>query len=359
MNYSVNIKYPALIIDIDKLESNTRFFVDSCSKYNIEIAAVTKCYCAIPELAYAQIRGGAKILADSRISNLKKIAELPASKMLIRIPMLSEVGDVVRYADISLNSEIEVIKALSEEAVKKKKKHKVVLMIEMGDLREGCLPEDAVSLAGEIIRQDGLIFEGIGANFSCISGILPDKENLSRLTDIADRIYEHYKVWGNMISGGNSCSYPLMRSGQMPERINNLRIGGIILHGFDAQAGKPIEGVFPDVFILKAEIVEIKDKPSKPFGTAGLDAFGNAPVFEDHGVRKRALLAVGRQDLRIEAVYPKVFGAVIVGASSDHMVVDVTDCKQDYKVGDVLEFGLYYGGILSACTSDYVKKIIK
>ena len=353
------MKYPILIINKRKLEENTRFFIENCNKYGVEVTAVTKCYCAIPELAEAQVRGGARMLADSRIENLKKLVDIDVPKMLVRIPMLSEIEDVVEYTDISLNSEIEVVKALSAAAIKRNKKHKVMLMIDVGDLREGCLVEDALTFADEIIKQKGVILSGIGANFSCISGVMPDKEKLEQLIEVADKVYQKHRISVPLMSGGNSCTYFFMKFGEMPQRINHLRLGGIILHGYNPFSKKFIEGAHSDVFTLAAEIIEVKAKPSMPFGEIGLDAFGNVPMFSDNGIRKRALLAIGKQDVKIDAIYPKTPGVIIIGASSDHLVVDVTNCAQDYKVGDVMEFGLFYGGILTACTSDYVSKHIK
>ena len=96
-----------------------------------------------------------------------------------------------------------------------------------------------------------------------------------------------------------------------------------------------------------------------PIGEIGRDAFGEKPVFEDKGMMKRAILSIGRQDARIENLSPRDGGAEIIGASSDHMLLDVTACKRRLKVGDIMEFNLSYGGLLSVITSSYVSKIIR
>ncbi len=352
------MNYPALIIDQNKLEENTKIVIKNCGDYGIEVAAVTKCYCALPELARVQIRGGAKMLADSRVENLKKLKDLPVPKMLIRIPMISQAADVVAYADISLNSEIEVIKALSLEAVKHGKKHKVIMMIDIGDLREGCLFEDALGLADEIIAQEGIILAGIGANYSCFGGVLADENNLNQLLFVKNAVEKKHGIKMEYVSAGNSCSYHVMEAGEIPAGVNHFRLGELIILGYDVQIKKTVEGTHRDVFTLAAEIVELKDKPSKPFGKIGVDAFGCVPVFPDYGIRKRAILAVGRQDCRIDDLTPRTEGATITGASSDHMIVDLTDCKENFKVGDVLEFDVAYGALLALCTSEYVTKNI-
>ncbi|MEI8216922.1 MAG: alanine/ornithine racemase family PLP-dependent enzyme [Eubacteriales bacterium] len=352
------MKYPALIIDKKKLEENTRIIVDNCKAYGIAVTAVTKCYCAIPELAIAQVKGGANMLADSRIENLKKLKDIPVPKLLIRIPMLSQVEEVVRYADISLNSEISVIKALSDESVKQGKVHKVIFMIDLGDLREGCLIEDAMDVIDEIVHLEGVCLAGIGSNFSCFGGVLADKDNLQVLVNLKENIAQKHGLKIEYITAGNSASYHVMEAGDVPKDVNHFRLGEIILLGKDEQTGKIVENINSDVFTLVAEIIELKDKPSKPFGKIGVDAFGMIPSFEDIGIRKRAIFGIGRQDVKVDDLFPKVSGAKIIGASSDHMIVDLTDCEKDYKVGDLMEFQVAYGALLALSTSEYVSKNI-
>jgi predicted amino acid racemase len=49
---------------------------------------------------------------------------------------------VVRSADISLNTELDTLKKLSYYAKASNKNHQVIVMVELGDLREGVLPID-------------------------------------------------------------------------------------------------------------------------------------------------------------------------------------------------------------------------
>ena len=53
------------------------------------------------------LRGGAVGLGDSRVENLARLAGLDGStsRTLIRSPMLSQAGQVVRTRDASLNTE--------------------------------------------------------------------------------------------------------------------------------------------------------------------------------------------------------------------------------------------------------------
>ena len=351
------MNYPALIINLNKIEQNTRAVLDQCKKYNISLTAVSKCYCGISEIALAQLRGGATMIADSRVHNLKKLQMLPVKKMLIRIPMISQADDVVRYADYSMNSELKTIKALSNSAVSQGKIHKIVFMIDIGDLREGCLPENALIVIQEIIKLQGVTLEGIGANFGCFGGVMPEYDNLHILVELAEEVKKLFGVDVNIISGGNSFTYTTMVQGQCPKEINHFRLGDILLTGYDTRLSNMVPGAAEDAITMICEIVELLNKPSKPFGRIEKDAFGNVPYFEDKGNRKRAIFAVGRQDIRIEEVFPIEKGMEVLGASSDHMIVDVTEYDKELEVGSLVPFRLTYGALLAAFNSEYVEKV--
>ena len=46
----------------------------------------------------------------------------------------------------------------------------------------------------------------------------------------------------------------------------------------------------------------------------------------------------------------------VLGASSDHLILDVTKSDREYKVGDTVQFTLEYGAVLRLATSEYVTK---
>ena len=114
-----------------------------------------------------------------------------------------------------------------------------------------------------------------------------------------------------------------------------------------------------DVFRLEAEVVEVKEKPTYPQGELGADAFGRKPVYEDRGLRLRAILALGRADVGdMETLRPTMPGVTVVGGSSDHCILDVTDAPQPVQVGDVLSFRLCYSHVLYATQRDDVPVVI-
>lgn len=349
--------YPRLEINIGKLKTNVRVLHDLCQTYNIDMAMVTKSYCAIPEVVEELTEQYVDYIADSRIENLKNISHIKLPKILLRVPMLSEVEEVIKYADISFNSELKIINALNEEAKKLDTVHKVVIMVDLGDLREGYFKEeDLFNAVEEVLTLSNIELYGIATNLTCYGAIIPSYDNLGRLSSLAKEIENKYKVRLQFVSGGNSSSIDLMMSGNMPDGITNLRLGEAIVLGRETAYGKNLEGTYQDAFKLVCEIVELKEKPSLPIGEVGVDAFGNKPVYEDKGIIKRAIVGIGKQDLDITSIQVVDSQVEILGASSDHMILNMSECDREYHVGDKVEFLVEYGGLVTACTSKYVSK---
>lgn len=350
------MSYPKMTINLSTIKDNTKVMVDLCEKRNISVAGVTKVFCADPRIAQSYVDGGLSYLADSRIENLIRLKSFKIPKIMLRMPMKSEVEKIIDYADISLNSEIDTIRELSKKALEKDKSHKIILMVDLGDLREGYFKEeDLFSAVEEIIELKGVKLIGLGTNLTCYGGVIPNKVNLGRLNRINQKIKEKYNLDLEIISGGNSSSVYLLEESKI-QGINNLRLGESLILGTEAAYGKQIKGTKNNAFNLKAEIIEIKEKPSLPTGELGKDAFGKTPTFVDRGCRKRIICAVGKQDTDFDGLYPLDKDIIILGGSSDHLILDGSDSKVDYKIGDIIEFRMTYVSILRAMTSEYISK---
>ena len=371
--------YPRLLIDIEKLKHNIDVLGALAGKAGCSLSIVTKSICA-DDRACDMIASHPAVsyMADSRISNIKKYHEKAhaAGKqtLLLRLPMMCEIEDVVKYADISFNSEVSTIKALNEEAGRQGVIHRVVLMVDLGDLREGiffrdlsfedkkhCCRKasgpDAVLNAARLVQDsENLELYGISTNLTCYGAIIPKHDNLSVLCEIAECIENELGVKLQMISGGNSSSVYLVDKNELPEKINNLRPGEGYLLGNETAYGKRIEGTFDDALMIEAQIIELKRKPSVPIGEVGMDAFGNRPEFEEHGIITRAILGIGEQDMDVTGMIPVDKKIRVLGASSDHMILDVTEAEQHFHVGDTVRFKLKFGAMLKAATSTYVEK---
>ena len=351
--------YPCIEVDLSKLTHNVKQIVALCDKNHIEVACVTKVFCAKIPIVEALIRAGVTQVADSRILNLKNLQHLDCKKMLIRIPMISEANEVVMYSDVSLNSEIETIRQLSKAAKKLNKIHKIILMVDLGDLREGVLIGDVIDTVSEIVKLGNVKLIGLGTNVTCYGGVIPDKNNLGELIKLKLDIEEMFNICLPVISGGNSSSLYMVINDTIPKGITQLRIGEAIVLGRETSYGKAVLNCYNDAFILKGEIVEVKSKPTVPIGNIGMDAFGEIRHYEDKGIRRRAIVAIGRQDIRLEGLCAVDNNISIFGASSDHLIIDVTDCKKAIKVGDIVDFKVDYGCLLLAMTSKYVEKYYK
>lgn len=349
---------PMIEINLEKIRHNVKVVGELCYKVGIEPVGITKVSNGSVEIAQALLDGGVNIIGDSRLKNLKRYFNLDAKKMLIRLPMISEVKDLVQYADISLNSEIKVIRKISEEAKMINKVHEIILMIEVGDLREGIYDRNEImEIVRETLELEGVKLVGIGTNLNCFGSIKPSKENLGILIDIKNEIKKEFGVELETVSGGNSGSLALVLNGEMPKGVNQIRIGTAFLLGLIEVNLPRITNTYDDAFKLFAEIIEIKNKPSKPFGEFGVDAFRNTPIFQDKGIRKRAICAIGKQDCDPNFMYPEDKRVEIIGSSSDHLLLDITDCEKSYEIGDKVSFVLDYVAILRAMTSDHVSKV--
>ncbi len=352
------MSYPRLIADVSKFRSNMRTVVGWCRDKGISIAYVTKCTLADPTLCAAAQEEGASFFADSRLLNLSRLPS-GSPRMMLRIGCPQEADEIVKLADISLQSEIETIRALGKAAKAQGKKHRVALMIDLGDLREGIYFKNAegiLTAAETVVRESALELYGVGTNLTCFGGIVPSQENLSVLADIADDLRRRYTLPLPFVSGGNSSSLPLLLSGHMPEGVTNLRVGESILLGTDTAHGGPLAGLHQDVFTLEAKLVEIQQKPSRPVGKSSINAFGEKVVFEDRGTMVRGICAIGRQDVDMEGLRPLDKEIEILGGSSDHLLVDLTK-RPSMRVGDTLSFAPSYGALLRLYTSPFVEKI--
>jgi predicted amino acid racemase len=266
------------------------------------------------------------------------------------------VEDVVTSIEISLNSELLVLEAISKAAQKRRIIHKIILMVDLGDLREGIWPDDLLPIVREVVKLPNIRIVGLGTNLSCYGGVVPTVDNMNQLVDLAHQIERRFNLKLRYISGGNSSSLNLIASGNMPKEVNHLRIGEGILLGRETVNRTPWPDTYQDAFILHAEVIEKKQKPSVPIGEISEDAFGNKPVFEDKGNMFRAILNIGRQDVDISGITTVDPRLSILGASSDHLLVDVTAAKDEVRVGYDLKFTLNYGALLAAMTSMYVEK---
>ena len=349
---------PRLEVDLDKIRHNTTTLVRLLAEQDISVTGVTKAVLGSPEIARVMLVSGVAGLGDSRIENLQRMRRsgIDAPMTLIRSPMISQVEDVVATADISFNTEIAVIEALSTVAEETDNSHGVVLMVELGDLREGIMPDDVMGAARETLNFPGIELVGIGTNLACQSGVVPDAQKMGELSAMAVELEHEFGIGIKTVSGGNSGNVPWVFSKAPSGRINDLRLGESILLGREPLHRQPIAGLHTDAIQLVGEVIEIKDKPIRPWGELAETAFGEIAPEEGSGHISQAILAIGRQDIDPSGLgLPD--GMTICGASSDHLVVNAAGNR--LAIGGEISCTLNYSALLRATTSPFVTTTTK
>lgn len=351
-----NKRYPRLLCDLPLLRRNVEEVTRRCHEAGIRVAGVVKGVNAQMPMAEQFARGGCDQLASSRLDQIERVrrAGLGLPTLLIRIPMMSELEDVARFCDYSLESDLSVLEALNGVCLRQGVRHKVILMADLGDLREGFWDKnELVEVCARVERElPHVHLAGIGVNLTCYGSTKPTPEKMHELLALRRRIEARIGRTLEVASGGATSSFTLVHWGTMPEGIDHLRIGEAILLGKDLQVDwgiRDMDYLQMDALTLRAEVIEVKDKPTYPIGEFAIDAFGRKPVYEDRGVRRRAILALGRADVgELESLIPREPGLTVIGGSSDHCIVDVEDCPRHLEVGDVVEFSLCYSHMLYA-----------
>lgn len=321
----------------------------------ISVSGVTKAALGLPDIAGAMLAAGVSGLADSRIENIRTMrrAAVDAHMTLIRSPMISQAALVVRNADTSLNTELDVISELSKAAQAADRTHGILLMVELGDLREGIMPADLENVVRRTLDFPNISLKGIGTNLACRCGVAPDATNMGELSALADAIDATFGPVITIVSGGNSSNLEWVLGSADTGRINNLRLGESILLGCEPLHRQPIDGLHTDAITLVAEVIESNVKPSQPWGEIAETAFGAAIPTLDSGCISQAILALGNMDTDPEGLTPPA-GIEILGSSSDHLVVD--SGQTPLALGAEMTFQLNYSALIRAMASPFVAR---
>ena len=356
------MKAPRLEIKLNQLQHNAKKLLENLALQGISITGVSKATMAMPEIVNIWINAGIHSIGESRIENIESINKVNnrVRTLLTRIPMLSQVDQVVSQASISCNSELSVLTALAAAAEKQNLRHGVLLMVELGDLREGILPKDLNEVVKQVMNLPNLELIGIGANLGCQNGVAPDQKNMNELSLIMNNVEADFRIKLEWCSGGNSANLPWLTAGGKPDRLNHLRIGEALLLGREPLTRTIIKGLYTDAITLVVEVIETKLKPTTPWGIQYQTSFSDAPSKQNQKSNddrneifdSRILLAIGEQDIDPSGL--KADGIEIKGASSDYLVV--SSSQNTLKVGCEQRFSLNYSALLRAMTSPYIKK---
>ncbi|MFW7414819.1 alanine racemase [Demequina sp. SO4-18] len=347
---------PRIEVDLAAIEHNTRFLVLRLAKTGISVTGVTKATRGSPEVARAMLRGGVTGLADSRIENLERLrrAGVSVPLTLLRSPAPAEADRAVIAADASLVSDMTVVRALATAATAAGRTHGVVLMVELGDLREGVMPDEVLSCAREVAAHKGVILDGLGTNLACLNGVIPGAEQMGELSVLAGLVSTRLGLPGMRVSGGNSANLRWALGRRPAGAVNDLRVGESILLGLDPLTQQPVAGLRGDAFTLVGAVIESREKPAEPWGPSAARAAqvgspGPAPR-RRRGKRIQTIVALGRQDMVPEGLAPPA-GVKVIGATSDHLVLETPTVL---AAGTEMRFGVDYAALLRAMGSPFV-----
>jgi predicted amino acid racemase len=348
-----------------KLEHNFQFLDNLFNVNGKEWGVVSKLLCGNRTYMRELLDLGVMEVHDSRISNLKTIKNInpEVQTVYIKPPARRVIKTLVRYADVSFNTEFETIKAISEEAHRQDKGHKIIIMIEMGDLREGVMGDELIDFYASIFELPNIEVIGLGTNLNCLSGVMPSHDKLIQLSLYKQLIETKFRKTIPWVTSGSSVTLPLLLKRMVPTGNNHFRIGETLFFGNNLVTGKPVKGMKSDVFKLFAQIIELTEKPKVPIGELGTNVAGESLEFDDKDLGKksyRAILDIGLLDIDVNNIFPVDKRLEFAGASSDMIVMDLGENRKRYKVGDFISFRINYMGTLSIMNSNYIdKKVVE
>jgi predicted amino acid racemase len=350
-----------ITLETKKLANNFHHLNDYFKAHNIDWSIVTKILCGNKKYLTELLNLGIKQYSDSRISNLKMIKNLDSNAQTIYIkpPAKGVIEDVITYADISMNTDLHTIQMLSDEAVKQNKVHKIIIMIDLGELREGVMRDDFIDFYAKVFEMKNIEVVGLGTNLACLYGILPNNDKLIQLCLYKQLIELKFNVKIPFISGGSSVTIPLIKQGTLPKDINHFRIGETLFMGTDAYNHVPFNNMENDIFKLYAEIIELYEKPLIPSGELGSNLEGDVVTFDDENIGKtsvRAIIDIGLLDIDMKHLEATNENVKLAGATSDMVVLDLGENLENFKVGDQMGFTLDYMGIVRIMNSKYIEK---
>lgn len=349
---------PRIDVDLGKIQLNARCLVNRLKTRGIGVTGVTKAVCGHPDIANAMLQGGVVGLADTRMANVDRMRRAGITRpiSMLRTPMLSQVDRIQKSCNASYNTEIAVIASLAEAALRRNGVHNIILMVEMGDLREGIAPRDLESIARQVIRMPGVALKGIGANYACLNGVIPDDATMADFSMLANDIEGACGPYLETVSGGNSANLPWAMGCQKSGRINDLRLGEAILLGVDPISGQQIGGLYNDAFTLVAEVIEAKSRSEPPTMLIVDPALPMLRLVQNCRDKRHSILAIGHQDIDIIGlVFPP--GVALVGATSDHLVVETYDHR--LQVGSEVSFQLNYSALMRGMSAPGIEKVMR
>lgn len=348
-------------IDLAILRRNVRRISATMAEHGATWTLVTKVLCGHPETMRELPALNVESLGDSRPENLEAAAkEAPGlRRWYLRPPAVSAARRIVDIADVSLVTELGALEALDRAAGLRGALHRVIVMVEVGELREGVLPSALLSFARRAVSLRNIEILGVGANIGCLSGTVPTIEQLSPLPLYRKLLELEFGLPVPLVSAGSSIVLSALLQGNVPDGINHYRIGEAAFLGTDILRGGLLDGL-ENAVTIEAEILEIGEKNLVPLGEISEDAapFGTGPDRDTTPGERghRALVAIGQLDTEVHGLQPLDLEHMVVGASSDIAVVNLGANRSGLSVGDTIRFRPDYSAVARAMNSRYLSR---
>ena len=349
-----------VLIDLAKLDHNVAVIQEICRHAGVQAVWVTKGCHSHPAVVDLLASRGAAVLGEVYADNLRRIRDGFAGELLmIQPPSHHQLDAALAFADTLLVSSVDNAAALARAARRAGRRPRLILMVDVGNLREGVLPDAVAGVVTRILELPHVDLIGLGTSVGCFGGYLANERDLQRLVHVAATVSaatgHHFRT---LSAGSGTMLLELAAAGSMPPEINQLRIGAAFLVGDQPPTGRPLPALHQDAFLMRGEILELARKPSLPQAPTGSDAFGRTVAFEDLGERNRALLDFGMTDVDVYALTPRSAGVRVLGATSNYTICDVTECPECLRVGSHLDFRMAYSAMARAMASVHTPKTL-
>lgn len=359
-----------LKIKTDEIKGNIQKISTYLNQHSIKWSLITKVFSGDKEflrrILVPDVIQGLHSVGDSRLSSLKNLKEVDPELVTIYIKPPAEIytEEVVEYADISMNTSLKTIKALNKAALKKSKIHKIIIMIELGELREGVEREQLIDFYKQVFNLSNIEIIGIGSNLGCMYGVEPTFDKLMQLS-----LYKHLLECSfdqklELISGGSSITLPLMEKKLIPKELNHFRIGEAVFFGTSPLENKQFLDLSTDTFNFYANIIELEEKGIVPDGIINEANIGHTESFDAEDISRtsyKAIMDFGMLDVDYQSLELKDKSIGFVGTTSDMTVYDLGDNKdkngkKKYSIGDSICFKPSYIAVARLLNSKFIEK---
>lgn len=359
-----------LIISTKKIQNNIKYLSEYFESNNIKWSLVTKVFSGDKEFLKSVLTDDVikniDSIGDSRLTSLKNLKEVNSGMRTIYIkpPAKIYIDEIVKYADVSLNSSFSTIKALNEAAKKINKVHQVIIMIELGELREGVNRTEIMDFYETVFQLSNIEIIGIGSNLGCMYGVEPTYDKLLQLSLYKELISAKFNKKLRYVSGGTSITLPLIENNSIPKDINHFRVGEAAFFGRSPLDDKPFKELSIDAFDFTANIIELEEKEIVPDGILNSGNVGHSADFSQEdiaGTSTKAILDFGLLDVSQDDIEFIDKDLEYVGITSDMLVIDIgenktKEGKKKYKIGDKIHFKPNYMAVARLLNSKFIDK---